>query len=283
MKTQILTLALCFSVFTAMAQVKAPAPSPGCEIEQMIGLTEVSVEYSRPGMKGRKIFGGLVSYDKMWRTGANKNTIVEFEHDVTINGKDLEAGSYALFTKPGKETWEFVFYSDTENWGVPEKMDESKIALKATSKVMNIKPAVETFTISFDNLTNNDAEMNLTWENTKVGVTVGVPTAKMTMESIDQVLSGPTFRDYYSAAKYYRQEGKDLKQAVKWIDMAVKNGGDTEYWVLREKAMIHAAMEDYKGAIEAAKMSSKAATAAGNKDYIRMNEESIAEWKKKMK
>ena len=129
---------LCFTValfsLGANAQLKMPQPSPSAKIEQVIGLTDVSVEYSRPGMKGRTIYGDLVPYDKLWRTGANKNTMITFSDDVKVGGKELKAGSYAIFTKPGKENWEVIFYSDTENWGTPREWDDAKVAAKVMVK-----------------------------------------------------------------------------------------------------------------------------------------------------
>ncbi|MFZ6053241.1 DUF2911 domain-containing protein [Halocola ammonii] len=280
MKTRILTIALCFAAFTAMSQVKTPAPSPGAEVEQIIGLTEVQVEYSRPGMKGREIFGGLVPYNEMWRTGANKNTIIEFEHDVTFGGKEVAAGEYAIFIKPGETSWEIYLYTDTENWGTPEKWEESKVAASVKAKVNSIEPAVENFTIGFDHLSNNDGHLVFSWAKTMVSVKIEVPTAKIAGESIEMTLEGPGARDYYSAAKYYRQEGQNLEQAKDWINMAVKMSGDDAYWMLREKALILAEMEDYKGAIEAAQLSKKSAQSQGNQGYVRMNEESIKMWTK---
>ncbi len=109
-----------------MAQIQTPQPSPYQKIEQTVGLSTVTVEYSRPSMKGRKIFGGLVPYDKLWRTGANRNTIVSFSDDVKIGSTTLKAGNYAIFTKPNPQSWEIYFYSDTNNWGTPQKWDESK-------------------------------------------------------------------------------------------------------------------------------------------------------------
>ena len=280
MKTRILTIALFFAAFTAMAQVKTPAPSPGAEVEQTIGLTEVQVEYSRPGVKGREIFGGLVPYNEMWRTGANKNTIIEFEHDVVFGGKEVAAGEYALFTKPGESSWEIYLYSDTENWGVPEKWEESKVAASVKAKPQEVQPSVENFTISFDHLTNNDAHLTLSWANTMVSVKIGVPTGELAAESIKMALGGPSARDYYSAAKYYRQEGENLEKAKEWIDMAVKMAGDEAFYMIREKALIHAEMGDYDGAIEAAQRSKKSAESQGNQAYVRMNEESIKMWSK---
>ena len=117
------------------AQLKTPAPSPASKIEQKVGLTDVTVEYSRPSMKGRAVFGNLVPYGKLWRTGANQNTKVTFSDDVTIDGKTLKKGTYAVYTKPGKDAWEVLFYSDANNWGTPQNWDDAKVAVSTTAKV----------------------------------------------------------------------------------------------------------------------------------------------------
>ena len=158
------------------AQMQTPQPSPSSELEQMVGLTEVEVEYSRPSMRGRAIFGDLVPYDQLWRTGANKNTTISFGDDVKIGGKDVKAGSYAVFTKPGEAVWEVIFYSDTENWGTPQNWDATKVAATVKTEVLKMPMKVETFTITIDDLTNNGAMLGILWEDVYVGVPFEVPT-----------------------------------------------------------------------------------------------------------
>ena len=265
--------------FSVNAQMQTPQPSPSSELEQMVGLTEVEVEYSRPSMRGRAIFGDLVPYDQLWRTGANKNTIVSFSDNVKIGGKDVEAGSYAVFTKPGEAVWEVIFYSDTENWGTPQNWDASKVAATVKTEVIKMPMKVETFTITIDDLTNNGASLGILWEDTYVGVPFEVPTAEKATKSIETALAGPTGRDYYSAASYYYEEGLDMAKAKEWIDKAVAL--DTEgkqYWVLRRQSLIHAKLGDTKAAISAAKKSLTAAEAAGNQDYVKLNKDSLKEW-----
>ena len=265
--------------FTVNAQMQTPQPSPSSELEQMVGLTEVEVEYSRPSMRGRSIFGNLVPYNQLWRTGANKNTIVSFSDNVKIGGKDVEAGSYAVFTKPGEAVWEVIFYSDTENWGTPRNWDASKVAATVKTEVIKMPMNVETFTITIDDLTNNGASLGILWEDVYVGVPFEVPTAEKAKKSIESVLAGPTGGDYYSAASYYFEEGLDMKKAKEWIDKAVAM--DTEgkqYWVLRRQSLINAKLGDTKAAVAAAKKSLAAAEAAGNQDYVKMNKDSLKEW-----
>lgn len=266
-------------MFSVNAQLETPQPSPFTKIEQKVGLTDVTLEYSRPSMKGRKIFGDLVPYGKMWRAGANKNTIVTFSDDVTVDGNTLKAGSYAIFIVPDKESWTVMFYSDTENWGTPAKWDDSKVAAKASAKVYDMPMDVETWTIGFDDLTNNSVNIGFIWEKTYAAVTVKVPTEEKVSASIKNVMSGPSAGDYYSAAVYNLSEGKDLEQAMKWIDKAVEMTKDQpRFWFLRQQSLIHAANGDKKGAIDAAKKSLEGAKAAGNDDYVKMNKDSLKEW-----
>lgn len=136
MKKLLLLLMTCATVYSVQAQIETPQPSPSATLEQKVGLTDITIEYSRPGVKGRKVFGGLVPYGDLWRTGANKNTIVTFSTDATVDGQTLKAGSYALFTKPGETSWDVYFYTDTENWGTPQNWDESKVAAKTTVELL---------------------------------------------------------------------------------------------------------------------------------------------------
>lgn len=264
---------------SASAQITTPQPSPFSKVEQKVGLTDVTLEYSRPSMKGRKIFGELVPYSKLWRAGANKNTIITFSSDVVINSKTLKAGSYSIFIKPSAKSWEVIFYSDTENWGTPDKWDDAKVAATATVNTYKMPMSVETWTMTFDNLSNNSAELGFIWENTYAGVKFEVPTAEAVEASIKKTMAGPSAGDYYSAAVYNLQEKKNLKQAMQWIDTAVEMTKDKpRFWYYRQQSLIHAANGDKKGAIVAAKASLAGAKKAGNADYMKMNEASLKEW-----
>lgn len=260
------------------AQITTPQPSPSSKIEQKVGLTDVSVTYSRPSMRGRTVFGNLVPYGKVWRTGANANTVITFSDDVKVGGKTLKKGSYAIYSKPGKTNWEVIFYSDTKNWGTPRKWDDSKVAASVTAKVTPIPFNVETFTIDFNNLTNHGAHLEFIWEKAYVAVPVEVPTRKKALTSIEKTMAGPSAMDYYASAVFYLQENKDLKTAKEWIDKALDIREDKPFWMLRQKSLIHAAMGDKKGAIKAAKASLAEAEKAGNADYIKLNKDSLKAW-----
>ena len=149
-------MAIAFT-FSVNAQIETPQSSPASKLEQRVGLTDVTLEYSRPGVKGRAIFGDLVPYDKLWRAGANKNTMVTFSDDVTIDGQTLKAGSYAIFVKPMKGSWEVFFYTDTNNWGNPQNWDDAKVAAKTTVKTYEVPFNVETYTIDVNQISNNGA------------------------------------------------------------------------------------------------------------------------------
>lgn len=275
-KITLLLFVVCAS-FSLKAQVKTPAPSPASTLTQTIGLTEATVEYSRPSMRGRTIFGGLLAYGELWRAGANKNTTISFSDDVTIDGQELKAGSYAIFAKPNKDSWEIFFYTDTNNWGKPSEWDDAKVAAKTIAKVFPLPVDIETFTITFDDLTNNSAVLGLMWERAYVGVKIDVPTKAKAVKSIESVMAGPSAGDYFSAAAYYHEEGKDLNKAKEWIDKAVAMN-DKAFWVIRRQSLIYAALGDKKGAIKAAQKSLEVAKAAGNDHYVKLNMDSLKEW-----
>jgi len=277
MKKILLILALSIG-YMGWSQVQTPAPSPFQKVEQMVGLTNMTLEYSRPSMKGRKIFGGLEAYGEVWRTGANANTKISFSTDVTIGGKSLKAGTYAVYTIPGQKSWDIIFYSDSNNWGEPNPWDESKVVAKVSSEVYPMDMPVETFTMTFDDLTNNSTHLGIIWENTYVFAKIEVPTKEMVMSSIESTMNGPSGNDYYASAVYYLQEGADMNQAKEWIDKAIAMRDEPAFWMYRQKSLIHAKMGDKKGAIAAAKTSLDLAQKAGNADYIALNQKSLKEW-----
>lgn len=281
MKKLLLSLFVVAVSTNINAQVKTPAPSPSSKLEQQVGLTDVTLEYSRPGMRGRTIFGDLVPYGKVWRTGANKNTTISFSDDVMVDGQELKAGDYAIFTKPNKDSWEVYFYNDTNNWGTPQKWDDAKVTAKTTVKVAKLPFNVETFMILVTNIKNNGASLELVWENVMVEVPFTVPTDKKTVASIEKVMAGASAGDYFSAARYYLEEGKDINKAKTWIDMAIdKTKEQPRFWYLRQQSLIYAKAGDKKGAIKIANESLVLAEKAGNADYVKMNKESIAKWSK---
>jgi len=274
-------------IFTILAfsfsfsQIKTPQPSPATSINQMVGLTEIEVEYSRPSMRGREIFGNLVPYGKIWRTGANSSTKISFSTNVQINGQVIKPGKYSLFTVPNESEWGVVFYNDTELWGVPQDWDDKKIVLSTSVQIKkHSKPiSTETFTIGFEALNNNNAVLSIMWDDVYVPITIDVPTREMVEKNIQDVISQqPKASDYYAAAVYYRQENINIEKAVEWIDKAIGMSDEAQFWQLRQQSLIYAANGNIKGAIKVAKKSLEAAKIAGNQDYVKMNKDSIEEW-----
>ena len=226
-------------------------------------------------MKGRDIFGALVPYDEVWRLGANQATKITFSEDVQVGGKDLKAGAYAVMAKPGKSSWEFMFYPyTTGNWVAYPESDVTPTTVTSESVTMD-QMKIESFMIEFDEITNSGANLWFLWDQTAAAVPVAVHTDKAVEASIAQVMAGPSANDYYSAATYYLAEGKDIEKAREWITKAVDMGYE-QFWVLRAKSLIEAKAGDK--AIESAKKSLELAKQANNNDYIRMNEASIEEW-----
>ena len=281
MKKVVLLVALLLSSLTFQSQIVTPQPSPKCVLNQMVGLTDVEVEYSRPGLKGRNIFGDLVPFGKVWRTGANSNSTISFSEDVIIDGKTLKKGKYALFTVPKVESWEVIFYSKTDNWGNPEVWNESDVAVRATVVPQMLNRVVENFTIDINNLDNNFGYLNISWEKTLVSLKFEVPTQKMAMASIDKIMAGPSAGDYFSAAQFYLQSNGEMTKALTYVNKALELNKATPYWYTKLKSLIQAKLGDKKGAIETAKISLAAAKEAKNMDYVKMNEDNIAEWSKK--
>ncbi len=265
--------------FSASAQLQTPQPSPSATLKQKVGLTDVTIAYSRPGVKGRKIFGGLVPYDALWRTGANSNTTITFSTAAEIDGQTLKAGAYAIYTKPHKDQWDVFFYSDTDNWGLPKTWDAAKVVAKTTVKVEPIPFNVETFTIDINNISNNGGRLELLWETSYVAIPFTVGTDKKVTASIKKTLRGPSAQDYYKAAVYYFEEGKDINQAKAWVDKAIMmTSKKPRFWMLRKQALIYEKAGDTEGAIAAAKASLKHAKKASNTDYIKLNTESLKAW-----
>ncbi|MBF2707664.1 DUF2911 domain-containing protein [Flavobacterium soyangense] len=280
MKKIIFVLAMMIANYAIEAQVKTPQPSPKSTLTQVVGLTTVEIVYSRPSAKGRDVFNNLVPFGKLWRTGANENTTISFSDDVVIDGKTLPKGKYALYTTPKADNWEIVFYTSTDNWGNPETWDETKVALKTTVKSEHIDRFVESFTIGINNLDNNFAHLELSWEKTIVALKFEVPTAKIAMASIEKALAGPTAGDYFSSAQYLFQSNGDLVKALNYANKALDMSKDKPYFYYRLKSLIQAKQGDKKGAIETAKISLAGAEIAKNQDYVKMNKDSIAEWSK---
>jgi len=274
--TAIITLAACFAL-QLNAQIKTPAASPGAEFKQSVGLTDITVKYSRPGVKGRTIFAedGLVPYGKIWRTGANQATKITFSDDVTVEGTELAKGSYAILTVPGATSWDVMFYAFDKSGfgGYVEKTPDAKVTVTPQS----LPFSVHNFFITIANLEDDGAVLEFIWDNVLVPVKVGVGTDATVMASIEKAMAGPSANDYYAAGIYLYNSGRDKMKALEYVQKATSQG-EPRFWQKKWEAEILASLGKTKEAIETAKLSKELAMKAGNDDYVKMNNDNIAKW-----
>ncbi len=254
-----------------------PMPSPESETEQMIGLAEVEVSYSRPSMKGRTIFGDLVPYDEMWRTGANKCTTLETGEDIILNGKNLAAGTYSIFTIPGKEMWTIVFNNNTELWGTGGYNAEED-ALRVEVKPSMMSDKVETFTIDFSDVTTSSAHLNIYWESTKVSVKIEHDYMDKALANIEASLQEAqgAFRTFESAAEFYIDNEMEADKALELARRSVEM--NEVFWNVYTLSRAYANKGMYDEAIKAAERSLELSEAANYAPYIKRNKENIAKW-----
>ena len=281
MKKSILSLLFAGVVAMGNAQVKTPQPSPAAMVKQTIGLSEVTVEYSRPSGNGRKVFGNLVPMNKLWRTGANGSTDITFSNESSFNGIKIPAGKYALYSVPSGKEWEVILYKDTEQWGAPKELKVDLVVARTKVKVEKSARLVESFSIAFENLKTDKANLVLSWEKTMVKVPIFMDSRKEVLESIDKTLGSKEVKasDYHQAAGYYLQEKIDLKKALEYSSKANTLQPDT-YYMLKLKSEIEAANGMKKVAIATATQSLALAEKEGNADYVKINRDNIAKWGK---
>lgn len=281
MNTRLIPLLfMLFSLASVKAQIRTPEASPVQKISQMVGVTEVTVEYSRPSLKNRVIFGDLVPYNTLWRMGANWNTKITFDEPVTVGNVRLTPGTYAIYAIPGASEWEVIFYNDTSNFGLPLEWDESLVVARVKGEVMTLPINYDTFTISLDSLTHSSANLGIIWEKTYVSIPLLFDTDEIVSASIDEALKGPKATDYYAAAVYYLEADKDMNQALEWIDTSIAMmGKNVEFVVYRQQALINAKLGNKKAAIKAAEKSLKLAEEAGNAAYVALNKKSLDAWR----
>jgi hypothetical protein len=274
-----LVLAVSFSISSTNAQtLKTPAPSPLQTIKQNFGIGEVSLEYSRPSVKNRVIFGDVVPYGKMWRTGANASTKITIGEDTKIEGNAIPAGTYAIYTIPGAETWEIMFYKDLTLGGDVASYKKENEVLRITEKVTQLPNKVETFTINFADITYSVCNVEMQWEKTRIAFTISTEVDAKIMKNIETVMAPNDRRPYYNAASYYYDNNKDMKQALEWVNKATELTADA-YWVWHLKAKIQLKLKDAKGAIETAEKSKALALKDKDDAYVKNNDKLIAEAK----
>jgi tetratricopeptide (TPR) repeat protein len=266
--------------FSMNAQVQTPALSPVSKFEQKVGLTDITIQYSRPGKRDRLVFGDVVPFGEIWRLGANENTKIT-SSDAIIFGKDtVKAGTYAIYAKPEKESWTLFLYSETTNWGVPDPWDSKKVVYETKLPVVQLNDVVETLTISIEKIENNGASLVIMWDKSKIALPFTVNTKDKVLASIKKTMEGPSANDYHRSATFYYQEKIDVKKALEWSTKACEMRPEA-YWMLRTKALLQAENGDFKGAIATAKKSIELAEKDGDAAYVKMNKNSIEEWSKK--
>ena len=277
--------AVAFSLSTLIVQaqapagLKTPAPSSSQTIKQAFALGELTVDYSRPSVKGRTVFGDLVPFGKVWRTGANATTKLTFAEDVKIEGKDLKAGTYGLYTIPNKDSWEVMLYSDlTLNGNVGSYKAENEV-LRVVVKPTVLTTKVETFTINLADVTSNSLVLEILWDKTRVPVKITAEIDAKIMKNIETTMATDA-RPYFQAANYYYENDKDLNQALTWVNKAVEQNPKA-FWVLMLKSRIEFKLKDNTAAAASAEKVVALAKEANNEDYVKMGEKMIADAKAK--
>lgn len=271
-------LIVIFLIATVMqpalhAQLKVPAPSPTQTVKQDFGISSIELSYSRPGKKGRTIFGDVVPYGKVWRTGANQATTLTFGDEVTIGGTKIPAGKYGLLSMPGKDSWTLIITKQLDVTSAAAYKPENDVA-RVTAKPMAIKDNVETFTMEFANVTSNSCKLHLMWDKTAVSIPITTDVDSKVMAKIDEQMATEK-PPYYAAASYYFDNGKDLTKAKQWAQKAAA-ADPKAYYVVHLLAKIQAKSGDKAGAIATAKKSIELSKEAKNDDYVRLNEKLIA-------
>lgn len=263
------------SLHTTAQKITMPAPSPLQTVTQKFGLGEISIEYSRPSVKGRTIFGDIVPYGKIWRTGANATTKITFTDDVKVEGKDVKAGTYGLYSIPNKDTWEIMLYKDlTLNGNVADYKTENEVArFKVKAAKMPMK--IESLMINIADITATEATVALLWENTAVSFKITTDIDARVMQSIDESMKSDK-PEYFRAAGYYFDNKKDLKQALTWVDKAVAENPKA-FYMFYLKAKIEYALKDKAAGKASAEKSIELAKEAKNDDYVALGTKLIAD------
>jgi hypothetical protein len=250
-------------------QLQSPVASPRAKVSQKVGLVNINLDYSRPSKKGRTIFGNIVPFDQIWRTGANQATSISFSDDVKINNQLVEAGEYHVYSVPRENSLDLVIYKKTDAWGSLKSFDESLIKARVTSDFYDLPFSIETFTISFGDISNAGASLNISWDNKVAIYVIDALTREKMLNSIDETMTkNPTKNDFRKAAMYYYEENIHIDKAVKWIDIAFDDSDDLKYWQLRYKALINEKAGKIKKAKKYAKKGYEIALKSKSPDAI---------------
>ena len=267
---KIISLLFTFLLFQfSYSQLQSPVASPRAKVSQKVGLVNINLDYSRPSKKGRVIFGELVPYNQIWRTGANQATTITFSDNIKINNQLVEAGEYHIYSVPSENRLDLVIYEKTDAWGSLSQFDESLIKARVSSDFYDLPFSIETFIISFGDISNAGASLNLTWDNKVAIFVIDVLTRDKMLKDIEETMSkNPTKNDYRMAAMYFYEENIHLDKAVKWIDIAFDDSDDLKYWQLRYKALINEKVGNIKNAKKYAKRGYEIALKTNSPDAI---------------
>ncbi|CAL2058186.1 DUF2911 domain-containing protein [Tenacibaculum sp. 190524A05c] len=275
MKTYII-MAFMFVNASLLAQLKVPSLSPKTKLSQNIGLSIATIEYSRPSKKGRKIFGGLLPYGEVWRTGANSATKFSFSKEVVINGQKFLKGEYSLLTIPEKNVWTIKWYTySSSNWNTYKKQ---KPFTTFNLPVESVSESVESLAIRFQNITLNSADVYIEWENSRIIIPVKVNEEEEIIASINKELAGPSSSDYFRAALYYHETKTDFNKALTYIQKVTESDKALFFQVTRE-ALILKDLNRRKEAVKVAKRALQLSKEAKNKDFVKINNDIIAIFK----
>jgi hypothetical protein len=271
-------LFFAFFAVSSFCQVKMPAPSPTQFIKQDFGLSSIELTYSRPSLKGRNVFGTLVLYDSLWRTGANAATKIKFNDPVEILGHKVDTGSYAIYTIPHKNgEWTFVLNKGFNNSGV-EGYKQSDDVFRENVKPNKISEKIETFTMQFSNIKPESCDLSLRWDNVMVNVPIKVNIKDKVRAQIESALSSDK-KPYWQAAQFYNEYDNNKTKALEMVDAAIKENKKPPFFMVYYKAKIQKDLGDKKGAVASAKQSIELAKEASNSDYVLLNEKLIKELK----
>jgi Protein of unknown function (DUF2911) len=276
-----LAVALTGPVPAQTPAITFPAASPACTIKQRVGLTDVTVVYSRPGVKDRTIFGGIVPYGQVWRTGANQATKITFSTPVKLEGHDVPAGTYALFTLPTENDWTVIINTNLNQWGAFQYNQKDDLLRFQVTPISLQDTKIETFTIEFNFIHDESAIMNLVWDKTVVPIHLAVDVSTALVPQIEAAMAAPGKKDAglcYQAANFYYNHDLDLTKAVTWLDAGLADNPRIAYEMLHLKAQILAKQGDKAGAIAAAKQSSDLAVKAegAGSSFVKMNQDLIS-------
>ncbi len=265
-------LAATLATITSFGQVNMPQPSTTQSIKQNFGLGYVELSYSRPGVKGRKIFGDVVPFDKVWRTGANGATILNFSEEVIIGGVNIKAGKYGLLSIPGKKEFTLIITKDlTVNQ--PALYKQENDVVRVTAPVSKLSDAVETLSMQFTNVKNESCELQIIWDKLAVSLPISVDIKDRIKADVEKNLASDK-PNYQNAATFYFEWMKDNSKALSLVTKAISEQKDP-FWLYLLKARIEKELGDKVSAKASAEKCIELATAAKNGDYARMAQEDI--------